>query len=111
MKPLEDNVLVHVHENETVTPSGLVIPDTAASQPQSGTVVAVGPGRWDEESDQRIPLEIAEGDTVVYNKYAGIGIRYEGEDVVILGAGDLLAVVHGEKVGSGRREIDSLRSR
>src|SRR5882757_4213723 len=59
IKPLEDKILVQANEAETTTASGLVIPDTAKEKPQEGTVVAVGPGRWDEDGDKRIPLDVA----------------------------------------------------
>ncbi len=60
IKPLEDKILVQANEAETTTASGLVIPDTAKEKPQEGTVVAVGPGRWDEDGEKRIPLDVAE---------------------------------------------------
>lgn len=72
---------------------GLVIPDTAKKKPQEGTVVAVGPGRWDEDGEKRIPLDVAEGDTVIYSKYGGTEIKYNGEEYLILSARDVLAVV------------------
>ena len=93
IKPLEDKILVQANEAETTTASGLVIPDTAKEKPQEGTVVAVGPGRWDEGGTKRIPLDVAEGDTVVYSKYGGTEISADGADVLILNARDVLAVV------------------
>src|SRR6202044_4176861 len=62
IKPLEDKILVQANEAETTTASGLVIPDTAKEKPQEGTVVAVGPGRWEEDGDKRIPLDVSKGD-------------------------------------------------
>jgi chaperonin GroES len=94
IKPLEDKILVQANEAETTTASGLVIPDTAKEKPQEGTVVAVGPGRWDEDGEKRIPLDVAEGDTVIYSKYGGTEIKYEGEEYLILSARDVLAVVN-----------------
>ncbi|MCH9641394.1 MAG: co-chaperone GroES, partial [Actinomycetia bacterium] len=76
------------------TASGLVIPDTAKEKPQEGTVVAVGHGRWDEDGDKRIPLEVSEGDVVIYSKYGGTEIKYNNEEYLILSARDVLAVVN-----------------
>jgi len=94
IKPLEDKILVQANEAETTTASGLVIPDTAKEKPQEGTVVAVGPGRWDEDGDKRIPLDVSEGDTVIYSKYGGTEIKYNGEEYLILSARDVLAIVN-----------------
>ena len=94
IRPLEDKILVQANEAETTTASGLVIPDTAKEKPQEGTVVAVGPGRWDEDGEKRIPLDVAEGDTVIYSKYGGTEIKYNGEEYLILSARDVLAVVN-----------------
>src|SRR3984885_8126169 len=93
IKPLEDKILVQANEAETTTASGLVIPDTAKEKPQEGTVVAVGPGRWDEDGDKRIPLDVSEGDTVIYSKHGGTEIKYNGEEYLILSAREVLAVV------------------
>src|ERR1700761_1220120 len=93
IKPLEDKILVQANEAETTTASGLVIPDTAKEKPQEGTVVAVGPGRWDEDGAKRIPVDVSEGDTVIYSKYGGTEIKYNGEEYLILSARDVLAVV------------------
>jgi chaperonin GroES len=93
IKPLEDKILVQANEAETTTASGLVIPDTAKEKPQEGTVVAVGPGRWDEDGDKRIPLDVKEGDVVIYSKYGGTEIKYAGEEYLILSARDVLAIV------------------
>ena len=92
IKPLEDKILVQANEAETTTASGLVIPDTAKEKPQEGTVVAVGPGRFDEDG-KRIPLDVAEGDVVIYRKYGGTEIKYNGEEYLILSARDVLAKV------------------
>jgi chaperonin GroES len=94
IKPLEDKILVQANEAETTTASGLVIPDTAKEKPQEGTVVAVGPGRWDEDGDKRIPLDVSEGDVVIYSKYGGTEIKYNNEEYLILSARDVLAVVN-----------------
>ena len=92
IKPLEDRILVQPLEAEQTTASGLVIPDTAKEKPQEGTVLATGPGRVDDNG-QRIPLDVSEGDIVIYSKYGGTEIKYGGEEYLILSARDVLAVV------------------
>ena len=93
IKPLEDKILVQAIEAETTTASGLVIPDSAKEKPLEATVAAVGPGRWDEDGERRIPLDVKEGDIVLYSKYGGTEIKYDGEEYLILSSRDLLAVV------------------
>ena len=93
IKPLEDRILVQPLDAEQTKASGLVIPDTAKEKPQEGKVLAVGPGRFDEDGEKRIPLDISVGDVVVYSKYGGTEIKYQGEDYLILSARDVLAVV------------------
>lgn len=92
IKPLEDRVVVRALEAEQTTASGLVIPDTVKEKPQEGEVLAVGPGRIDDKG-QRVPLDIAVGDRVIYSKYGGTEVKYGGEDLLILSARDVLAVV------------------
>ncbi|MGC5627324.1 co-chaperone GroES [Georgenia sp. Z1344] len=92
IKPLEDRVVVQTLEAEQTTASGLVIPDTAKEKPQEGTVVAVGPGRVDDNG-QRVPMDVAVGDVVLYSKYGGTEVKYAGEEYLVLSARDLLAVV------------------
>jgi chaperonin GroES len=92
IKPLEDRVVVQANEAETTTASGLVIPDTAKEKPQEGTVVAVGPGRIDDNGN-RVPLDVNVGDVVIYSKYGGTEVKYGGEEFLVLSARDLLAVV------------------
>ena len=93
IKPLEDRILVQPLDAEQTTASGLVIPDTAKEKPQEGKVLAVGPGRFDDEGENRIPLDIAEGDTVIYSKYGGTEVKYNGQDYLILSARDVLAII------------------
>jgi len=93
IKPLEDRILVEVLDAETKTASGLVIPDTAKEKPQEGKVIAVGPGRFDEDGEKRIPMDIKTGDTVVFSKYGGTEVSYDGEDYLLLSARDVLAIV------------------
>jgi chaperonin GroES len=92
IKPLEDRIVVQTNEAETTTASGIVIPDTAKEKPQEGTVLAVGPGRVDDNGN-RIPLDVAVGDVVLYSKYGGTEVRYGGEDYLVLSARDVLAVI------------------
>ena len=91
IQPLEDKILVQANEAETTTASGLVIPDTAKEKPQEGTVLAVGPGRF--EDGARVPLDVKVGDRVLYSKYGGTEVKYSGEEFLILSARDVLAVV------------------
>ena len=92
IKPLEDRIVVQVVEAEQTTASGLVIPDTAKEKPQEGKVVAVGPGRVDD-SGKRIPVDVAEGDVVIFSKYGGTEVKYDGQEYLLLNARDILAVV------------------
>ena len=93
IKPLEDRIVVKSVEAEQTTASGLVIPDTAKEKPQEGEVLAVGPGRWNEVGDERIPLDVKVGDRVLYSKYGGTEIKHGGEEYLILSARDVLAIV------------------
>ncbi len=92
IKPLEDRVVVRALEAEQTTASGLVIPDTVKEKPQEGEVLAVGPGRIDDKG-QRVPIDVVVGDRVIFSKYGGTEVKYGGEDVLILSARDILAVV------------------
>ena len=87
IKPLEDRLVIKVVEAEQTTASGLVIPDTAKEKPQEGEVVAVGPGRIDD-SGNRVPLDVSVGD-----KYGGTEVKYGGDELLILSARDVLAVI------------------
>lgn len=92
IKPLEDRVVVQQVEAEQKTASGLVLPDAAKEKPCEGKVVAVGPGRIDEKGN-RVPMDVAVGDLVVYSKYGGTEVKFGGEEYLILSARDLLAIV------------------
>ena len=92
IKPLEDRIVVQANDAETTTASGIVIPDTAKEKPQEGTVLAVGPGRIDDNGN-RVPLDVAVGDKVIYSKYGGTEVKFGGEDFLVLSARDVLAVV------------------
>ena len=91
LKPLEDRIVVRPLEAEQTTASGLVIPDTAKEKPQEGEVLAVGPGRF--EDGQRLPLDVAVGDIVLYSKYGGTEVKYSGEEYLVLSARDVLAII------------------
>ena len=93
LKPLEDRIVVRPSEAEEKTASGLVIPDTAKEKPQQGEVLSVGPGRRSDQTGDLLPLDVQVGDTVVYSKYGGTEITVEGEDLLILSARDVLAIV------------------
>jgi chaperonin GroES len=91
IKPLEDRILVRPEEGEETTASGIVIPDTAKEKPQEGTVLAIGPGKRSDTGDL-IPMDVKEGDRVIYSKYGGTEVILDGEDLLILSARDVLAV-------------------
>jgi chaperonin GroES len=93
IKPLEDRILVQPLDAEQTTASGLVIPDTAKEKPQEGKVLAVGPGRFDDAGEKRVPVDVKVGDVVVYSKYGGTEIKYQGEEYLILSARDVLAIL------------------
>ena len=93
LQPLEDRIVVKAGQAEETTASGLVIPDTAQEKPQQGEVLAVGPGKRSEQTGELIPVDVSEGDTVVYSKYGGTEITIDGDDLLILSARDVLAIV------------------
>ena len=92
LTPLEDKIIVKQAEAQTQTASGLYIPDNAKEKPQQGEVLAVGPGRRDDKGE-RIPMDVKVGDKVLYSKYGGTEVHYEGEDYLIVGARDILAIL------------------
>ena len=92
IKPLEDRILVQPLESEQTTASGLVIPDTAKEKPQEGKVIAAGPGRVDDKGN-RVPMDVAEGDVIIFSKYGSTEVRYNGQDYLLLNSRDILAVV------------------
>ncbi len=92
IKPLEDRIVIKQVEAEQTTASGLVIPDSAKEKPQEGEVVAVGPGRV-SDNGTRIPLDVAVGDIVIYSKFGGTEVKVGGDDLLVLSARDILAVV------------------
>ena len=92
LKPLGNRVVVEPIEEEEVTASGIVLPETAKEKPQKGKVLAVGPGERNEDGE-RIPLDVDEGDTVLFAKYAGTEIKMDGKKLLILRESDLLAIL------------------
>ena len=92
IKPLDDRIVIRQVEAEQTTASGLVIPDTAKEKPQEGEVIAVGPGRVDD-SGNRIPVDVKVGDVVIYSRYGGTEVKYDGQEFQILSSRDVLAVV------------------
>jgi len=93
LKPLEDRIVVRPNEAETQTASGLVIPDTAKEKPQQGEVLAVGPGKRSDSTGELIAVGIEVGQTVLYSKYGGTEVSSGGEDLLVLNARDVLAIV------------------
>ena len=92
IKPLKDRIVIRQVEAEQTTASGLVIPDTAKEKPQEGEVIAVGPGRVDDNGN-RIPVDVKVGDVVIYSRYGGTEVKYEGQEYQILSSRDVLAIV------------------
>jgi chaperonin GroES len=92
LKPLGDRVVIRPMAREEVTRSGIVLPDTAKEKPQRGEVIAVGPGRHDDDGD-RIPMDVKEGDQVLFAKYAGTEFKLDDEELLILSEKDILAVI------------------
>ncbi|MFL7838138.1 MAG: co-chaperone GroES [Candidatus Promineifilaceae bacterium] len=92
LKPLGDRLVVKPQEQVQTTASGLALPETAKEKPQQGEVVAVGPGRRDENGN-RIPMDVAVGDTVLYAKYGGTEIKLNDDKLLVLKESDILAIV------------------
>jgi len=93
LKPLGDRLIVKAIEEEEATASGIVLPDTAKEKPQRGKVLAVGEGKWDEDGEKRIPLDVGEGDEVLYSKSGATEINVDGDDLLVLRESDVLAKV------------------
>ncbi len=96
LQPLGDRVIVEVLDEEEMTVSGIVLPDTAKEKPQKGKVLAVGPGARDEDGEY-IKMDVEEGDVVIFSKYGGTEIKVGSEDVLILRESDILAKVVGDR--------------
>ena len=93
LQPLGDRLIVEVLEEEDITASGIVLPDTAKEKPQRGRVLAVGPGNRSETSGELIPMDVAEGDEIIFSKYGGAEVKLGAEEVLILRETDVLAKV------------------
>jgi chaperonin GroES len=93
LRPLGDRLVVKPLEEEQRTKSGIVLPDTAKEKPQQGKVLAVGKGAFIENSKERRPMDVKEGDTIIFSKYAGTEVKIEGEEYLILRESDVLAIV------------------
>jgi chaperonin GroES len=92
LKPLGDRVIIELVESEEKTASGIVLPDSAKEKPQEGKVVAVGTGRV-LDNGERVALEVSAGDRIIFSKYAGTEVKYEGNEYLILRENDILAVI------------------
>ncbi|HHX43478.1 MAG TPA: co-chaperone GroES [Chloroflexi bacterium] len=93
LKPLADRVIVEPLEEEEVTSTGIILPETAKEKPQKGTLIAVGPGRKDEQG-KVVPMDVKVGDVVLYAKYAGTEVKLDGgRNVLVLRESDILAIV------------------
>jgi chaperonin GroES len=92
LNPMADRLVVRPAEQESVTKSGIVLPDSAQERPQEGVVVAVGPGRY-SKTGKRLAVGIKVGDKVIYSKYAGTEIKVEDEELLVIGANDVLAKI------------------
>ena len=95
LKPLGDRVVVKPAPKEEITKSGIVLPDTAKEKPQEGTIVAVGPGRLDDDG-KRVAMDVKQGDRVLFAKYAGTEMKIDDEELLILSEKDILAIVSGK---------------
>ena len=110
LKPLGDRLIVEVLDEEELTVSGIVLPDTAKEKPQRGKVLAVGPGARNQETGEYIPVEVAEGDEVVFSKYGGTEIKVGADDLLILRESDVLAKVTTTKSKKEKRELAGAKS-
>ena len=93
IRPLNDRVIVKRVEEERKTVGGIIIPDTAKEKPQEGKIVAAGPGKRDDDG-KRIPLEVKEGDRILFSKYAGTEIKINGEEHIFMREDDILAILN-----------------
>lgn len=92
LKPIGDRIVVKPLEAEEITKGGIILPDTAKEKPQKGKVIAIGTGRI-LDNGTRVPVEVKEGDTIIYSKYGGTEVKFEGEEYLIVSERDILAVV------------------
>ncbi|PYZ92163.1 co-chaperone GroES [Salipaludibacillus keqinensis] len=92
LKPLGDRIVIELVEQEEKTASGIVLPDSAKEKPQEGKIIAVGTGRV-TDNGERVAMEVKEGDSVIFSKYSGTEVKYEGNEYLILRESDVLAVI------------------
>lgn len=92
LKPLSDRIVIELVEEEEKTASGIVLPDSAKEKPQEGKVVAVGSGRV-TDNGEKVAMEVSQGDSVIFSKYAGTEVKYDGQEYLILRESDVLAVI------------------
>jgi chaperonin GroES len=104
LQPLGDRLIVEVLEEEQTTTSGIVLPDTAKEKPQRGRVVAAGPGNYNQDGDDRIPLDLTAGDTIIFSKYGGTEIKVGGVEYLILRESDVLAKVVGKPAATSAKK-------
>ncbi len=97
-RPLHDRVLVRRVEEDTKTPGGIIIPDTAQEKPQQGEIIAAGPGVRKEDGTL-VPLDVAKGDIVLFGKWSGTEVKIDGEDLLIMKESDILGILEGKKSG------------
>ena len=109
LQPLGDRLIVEALEDEETTASGIVLPDTAKEKPQRGRVLAVGPGSRNDKGDL-VPMEVAEGDEIIFSKYGGTEVKVGLEDLLILRESDVLAKVVTTKKAKGKRELAGAKS-
>ena len=95
IKPLHDRVVVRRLEEDTKTPGGIIIPDTAKEKPMQGEVVAVGPGARDDDGD-RIEPDVKPGDTVLFGKWSGTEVKIDGEELLIMKESDIMGIIEGK---------------
>jgi chaperonin GroES len=93
IKPLHDRVVVKRLDAEEKTKSGIIIPDNAKEKPQQGLVLAVGPGKWNEDGDERLPLSVKVGDKVLFAKWGANEVKIDGEELLVLKEDDIIAVM------------------
>ena len=93
LQPLEDRVVIKPVEEEDKTASGIVLPDTAKEKPVKGEIIAAGEGKWDDEGKNRIPVDVAVGDKVIYGKYSGTEFKDDGDELLIVRASDIIAKI------------------
>ena len=101
LKPLGDRLIVEVLEEEETTSSGIVLPDTAKEKPQRGRVLAVGPGSRNDETGEHVPMDLEEGDEIIFSKYGGTEIKVGVDEYLILRESDVLAKVVGDREPAG----------